>query len=243
MSELTSVVHNCCNREFLASCEDLQFDWAVDDPPYFTGPEKRGFYGQRNSSIGVKRVDYRIEDQCWIPPNREYFDLLRSKSKNQIIWGINYFDHGILSPGRLIWDKVNDKTDYSDCEIALITTIQSVRQFRFMWNGMLQGSSLHNGHVMQGNKKKNQKRIHPTQKPVELYLWQYMKFVIPKSGKNCTIIDPHAGSGSSRIAADMLGLNYVGVEKSPDVYRDQEQRWREYQEAKASQRPQLKLTL
>ena len=144
---------------------DKYFDLAVVDPPYFTGPEKRGFYGRRVSPIGVKRV-YRVSEE-WKIPEKEYFDELIRVSKNQIIWGCNYFKYGFL-PGRIVWDKCNGNSDFSDCEIAACSIHDSVRLFRYMWNGMMQGKSVNEGWIQQGNKKLNEKRIHPTQKPVAL---------------------------------------------------------------------------
>ena len=147
---------------------DKYFDIAVVDPPYFSGPEKRGFYGRRISPIGVQRV-YQKSAQCKIP-YKSYFDELFRVSKNQIVWGCNYFDYH-FPPGRIVWDKCNGNTDFSDCEIAFCSFHDSVRLFRYMWNGMFQGKSIQEGHIQQGNKKKNEKRMHPTQKPVMLYRW------------------------------------------------------------------------
>lgn len=227
------------NREYLNSIPDGSFDWAVDDPPYFSGPERRNFYGQARSQIGVKRVEYVKMDK-WSPPGRDYFDLLRAKTKNQIVWGENYFDHG-MGPGRLVWDKVNQKSDYSDVEIAAISTITSTRIYRFMWNGMLQGEGLWTGERMQGNKKKNEKRIHQTQKPVQLYIWQLMTFCTKAGLPVPTIIDPHTGSGSSRIACDILGLPYVGLEVNPTNFRNQEERWKLYLEEKERRSAQFQI--
>lgn len=121
---------------------DKYFDLAVVDPPYFTGPEKRGFYGRRVSPIGVKRV-YRVSEE-WKIPEKEYFDELIRVSKNQIIWGCNYFKYGFL-PGRIVWDKCNGNSVFSDCEIAACSIHDSVRLFRYMWNGMMQGKSVNEG--------------------------------------------------------------------------------------------------
>lgn len=78
--------------------------------------------------------------------------------------------------------------------------------FSFLWNGMMQGKSLSEPTIQQGNKKLNQKRIHPTQKPIELYLWQFSSFA---SGN---ILETHAGSFSAGLAAKKLGMDIVGCE-------------------------------
>lgn len=123
---------------------DKYFDIAVVDPPYFSGPEKRGFYGRRISPIGVQRVYQKSAE--WTIPDKAYFDELFRVSKNQIVWGCNYFDYH-FPPGRIVWDKCNGNTDFSDCEIAFCSFHDSVRLFRYMWNGMFQGKSIQEGHI------------------------------------------------------------------------------------------------
>lgn len=123
---------------------DKHFDLAIVDPPYFSGPEKRQYYGRKISSIGVKRV-YEQTTQ-WAIPDKDYFDELFRVSKNQIVWGVNYYDYPFGS-GRIIWDKVNGQSSFSDCEIAYCSLHDSARLFRYMWNGMMQGKSIAEGHV------------------------------------------------------------------------------------------------
>ena len=130
---------------------DKYFDLAVVDPPYFSGPEKRKFYGNatgtsKHSKTGdyhtVKRVEYSTSDWSDQIPDYDYLKELVRVSNNQIIWGINYFDFAGYHPGRIVWDKVNLKSSFSDCEIALCTYHESTRYFQYMWNGMMQGKSL-----------------------------------------------------------------------------------------------------
>ena len=90
-----------------------------------------------------------------------------------------------------------------------------------MWNGMMQGKSISEGHIMQGNKKLNEVRIHPTQKPVALYTWIFSRYA--KLGDK--ILDTHLGSGSSRIAAYNAGLDFVGCEKDAFYFKAQEERY------------------
>lgn len=160
-----STVYNMDCMEAMRNMPDKCFDLAVVDPPYFSGPEKRGYYGSRESKIGVHR-DYPISPS-WEVPGEEYFQELIRVSKNYIIWGCNYFNFR-FSPGRIVWDKCNAANSFSDCELAATSAHDSTRLFRFMWNGMMQGKSISEGNIMQGNKQKNEIRIHPTQKPVLL---------------------------------------------------------------------------
>ncbi len=185
---------------------DKYFELATVDPPYFSGPEKRGYYGRTISPIGVQR-HYKKSDN-WRVPGREYFEELARVSQNQIIWGCNYYQYIFPGSGRIIWDKCNGESSFSDAEIAYCSMHDSVRVFRYMWNGMMQGKSISEGWVQEGDKRKNEVRIHPTQKPVALYEWLLTKYA--KAGDK--ILDTHVGSASSLIACHNLGFDYVGFE-------------------------------
>jgi site-specific DNA-methyltransferase (adenine-specific) len=191
---------------------DKYFELAIVDPPYFDGPNKRMYYGQKVNKLNIRRKDYPVIEK-WDVPNEEYFKELFRVSQNQIIWGCNYFDY-IFGPGRIIWDKVNGESSFSDAEIAYCSMHDSVRMFRYMWNGMLQGKSMSEGHIMQGDKTKNEFRIHPTQKPVVLYEWQLIKYMKP----GWKLLDTHVGSASSLIACHKHGFDYVGLEKDKEIY-------------------------
>lgn len=213
-----NIAYNMDCMEAMRQMPDKCFDLAVCDPPYFSGPERRGYYGCRVSKIGVHR-DYPISPQ-WEIPKVGYFRELERVSKHYIVWGCNYFDF-VFAPGRIIWDKCNASSSYSDCEIAATDCHNSVRLFRFMWNGMMQGKSITEGHVQQGDKSKNEKRIHPTQKPIALYTWIFNRYAKPGN----KILDTHLGSGSSRIAAHNAGLDFVGFEIDPGYFKAQEERY------------------
>lgn len=200
--------------EILPHIPDKYFDIAIVDPPYFSGPEKRRYYGSNRSTTNVARVYYQPMSN-WHVPTAEYFDNLFRISKHQIIWGVNYYDYIFPSSGRIVWDKCNGKSTFSDCEIAYCSLHDSVRMFRYMWNGMMQGKSIDEGHIMQGNKKLNEKRIHPTQKPIMLYDWIIQKYV----HDDWKIIDTHVGSASSLIACETHGIEYFGIEIDPEMYK------------------------
>lgn len=133
-----------------------------------------------------------------IAPNKEYFDELFRVSKNQIIWGANYFN---MPPSRcfVVWDKKNISEDFSMamCEYAWCSFNDNAKLFR---------------HVPQGNVNEN--RIHPTQKPVALYEWLLNRYAKP----NDIILDTHVGSASSLIACYNTGHKYVGFELDEYYY-------------------------
>lgn len=217
VKEMMYGYYNIDCMEGMRKFPDNYFGLAIVDPPYFEGPNSRKFYGRKVSPIGVNRVYEEVDS--WDVPDAMYFKELFRVSQNQIIWGCNYFDYK-FGPGRIVWDKCNDSSCYSDCEIAYCSLHDSVRIFRFMWNGMLQGKSIAEGYVQQGNKKLNEKRIHPTQKPIALYEWILQKYA--KQGD--IILDTHVGSASSLIACHRMGLQYVGFEKCRKYYEKSNER-------------------
>lgn len=183
--------------EYMRSLDDKVFDLAIVDPPY--GLPKSSTHGRGKLKDRILNADSIHE---WdIVPNREYFDQLFRVSKNQIIWGGNYFD---LPPTRCVvcWDKMQPWENFSQIELAWTSFDMPASLFRF------------------DNRTKD--KIHPTQKPVELYAWLLRKF----ASEGDKILDTHLGSGSSRIAAYKLGFDFVGCEINQRYYEAQEERFR-----------------
>jgi site-specific DNA-methyltransferase (adenine-specific) len=215
-------IYNRDCMDYMRDQPSKAFDLAICDPPYFNGPQKLGFYGANVSSVGVVRAGYQAIGD-WRPPTEKYFTELRRVSRNQIIWGINYFNMKNLGPGRIIWDKCNGRSTFSDAEIAYCSMHDSVRMFRYMWNGFMQGKGIVNGQTQEGNKKLNEKRIHPTQKPVKLYDWLLLNYAKPGQ----RILDTHGGSMSSAIAAHNFGCDMVLCEKDAHYFEAGCDRFRE----------------
>lgn len=214
-----SQVFNMDCMDYMKALPDRFFDLVIADPPYFSGPERRAFYGKAVSTTAVARKEYPVTDK-WKVPTAEVFDEIKRVSKHYIVWGCNYFDY-VFDHGRIVWDKCNGNSSFSDCEIAATNLFDSVRMFRFMWNGMLQGKSIAEGHIMQGDKSKNEFRIHPTQKPVALYGWIFQNY--SRGGQK--ILDTHLGSGSSRIAAYRMGLDFCGCEIDKGYFEASQKRF------------------
>jgi site-specific DNA-methyltransferase (adenine-specific) len=218
-----TLIHGDC-MDFLRQTPDDAFDLAITDPPYFKDAANKLFRGGNEcKTTGVRRNRYP-ELGHWGIPTAEYFRELQRVSKHQIVWGINYFTEaaaqgGMIAPGRIVWDKVNTKSTFSDCEIALNSKITGIRKFTFMWNGMIQGSTA-DGTKQEGNKRKNEKRIHPTQKPVQLYRWLLEKYAEPGD----SILDTHLGSGSIAIACFERNHPFTGIEKDHTFFKKAAQR-------------------
>ena len=198
--------------EHLKEYPDGYFELAIVDPPY--GGVTKGGYMVNKVSGGVarNRNDYHLALWAQKAPEKEYFDELRRVSKNQIIWGGNYFAH-LLPPSQcwVVWDKERaEGVHYADCELAWTSFNKAARIFRFKWDGMLQGDM-----------KNKEHKIHPTQKPVALYKWLLRNFT---STEYDLILDTHVGSGSSLIACHDLGYEYVGFEIDKVYYENAKKR-------------------
>jgi site-specific DNA-methyltransferase (adenine-specific) len=204
---------------------DGYFDLAIVDPVY--GDVKQGGYMKNIDSTKKLAKPNQYNDAIWKQPktNKEYFDELFRVSKHQIIWGGNYFTEEISKNSTcwIVWDKVNTG-NFADCELAWTSFDTATRIFRFMWNGMMQGKSIEHGEIQQGDKSKNEKRIHPTQKPVLLYFWLLQNYAKPK----WRLLDTHVGSASSLIAFEDKGYEYVGFEKEKVYYDLSTNRLNEY---------------
>lgn len=212
--ELNNLYNMDC-MEGLKFIPDKNFDLAIVDPPYGIGEN-----GSTNHTRGkeAKAKKYKaFYGKDTEAPSVEYFNELIRVSKNQIIWGANHFISRIPydSSCWIVWDKVNGKTDFADCELAWTSFKTAVRLFRYMWQGMNQGKSISEGHIMQGNKSKNEKRIHPAQKPVNLYKWILMNYAKP----GYKILDTHVGSASSLIACHDMKFEFLGFEIDSYYYR------------------------
>jgi site-specific DNA-methyltransferase (adenine-specific) len=176
---------------------DNHFCLSVVDPPYGINASK-GTWGSSNKG---KVTNYGKKDWDKSIPNNEYFKELKRVSKNQIIWGGNFF--GLRASNCwLVWDKLNT-ADFADCELAWTSFNGAIRKFSYRWNGMLQQ-----------NMKNKEIRIHPTQKPVALYDWIFKNYAT----EGMKILDTHLGSQSSRISAYKYKMDFTGYELDKDYF-------------------------
>ena len=192
-----SEVYNEDCIEVMKRYEDNYFDIAIVDPPYGL---------DINSSGTHFKEKYEIKDWDKATPNDEYFAELKRVSKNQIIWGGNYFlDRLGNCKCFIIWDKkIAEDMSFAMCEMA--------------WTSFKNGAKIYNKTATQLN------RIHPTQKPIGLYDWLIDRY----AEKGQIILDTHLGSGSSRISANKAGLSFVGCEIDKDYFNAQEKRYKDF---------------
>lgn len=189
----------------MARFPDNHFDLAIVDPPYgidaantLTGPRRKSGKGAAcKSAFESKNWDLET-------PSKIYFDELFRVSKNQIVWGGNYFAEFLPnSQGWVVWDKNNGTTNFADAELAFTSFDVATRIFKYTWNGMLQQ-----------NMKNKEIRIHPTQKPVELYKWLLDKYAKPGN----KILDTHGGSLSIGIACHDMSYDLTVTELDTEYY-------------------------
>lgn len=206
------IAYNMDCMQFMKSLPDKAFNLAVVDPVY--GDVTKGGYMQgKGGENKAKRIEYHLALWNQEKTGKEYFKELFRVSKNQIIWGGNYFTESISKDSQcwLIWDKCHPEgVNFADCEMAWTSFNSATRIFRYLWNGMIQQ-----------NMESKEKRIHPTQKPVALYDWIFSKYAKPGD----KILDTHLGSGTSRIAAHKANLDFVGCEIDKTYFDKQEERF------------------
>jgi len=214
------------NMDLMKQYKDNYFDLAIVDPPYginFDGETtvkgKRG-----KAKTFSNKQNHLKKDWDNDTPKKEYFDELIRISKNQIIWGGNYFTDKLpVSRGWIYWDKkITNKNNknFSDGELAYTSFDKRLIKFTYDWIGF--------GYL---NNPDKEKKIHPTQKPVQIYKWLLEEY----AEKDSKIIDTHLGSGSSLIASIKHKIKeFVGMELDNDYCDKTLERWEQFTGQKAN---------
>jgi len=231
-----SQVFNMDCLEYMRTVPDKYFELSLVDPPYgidvanlaYTQKQGRIVTDKRNGKIRkntVNKLGYKHGDWDKNVPPAEYFIELFRISKNQIIWGIEYFDLPTIGEGRIKWNKlVPEGMSFKKYEMAYCSIIDDIYEFDLLWAGMQQAKSFLEPTIHQANKQLNEKRIHPCHKPIMMYKHIISKFA--KEGDK--ILDTHLGSGSSRIACYDGGFDFVGFELDKDYFDASVKRFENY---------------
>ena len=208
---------------------DKSIDLVITDPPYGIGVAGQMYFGYKDPEERQRRRDareytrggglwdtkiYPVKEWDNSPPTKEYFEEIMRISKNQIIFGGNFF---VLPPSScwIVWDKDNGGNNFADAELAWTSFKTAIRKIRWRWNGLLQEDMMH-----------KEERVHPTQKPVKLFEWIIKNYA--KEGD--TICDPFFGSGSCLVAAVRMGHPFIGFEKEPSYFEKAQIRIKKAQE-------------
>lgn len=203
--------------EYMATLPDNAYDLAICDPPYGINWTKSIDYYSEERIEKQQGRGYKYhtpKDWDKEPPSKEYFKELSRVSKNQIIFGANYFLDRLPNPNSrcfIYWHKKNDNFTAITDEMAW-TSFQS-KPFLINLHNNTEKGFINTGH------------IHPTQKPIKLYEMIMRKFA--KTGD--TILDTHLGSGSSAIAAHNLGFDFTGIEIDEEYFNAASQRLKQVQ--------------
>jgi site-specific DNA-methyltransferase (adenine-specific) len=196
----TSEVYNMDCMEGMAKYPDKYFELAIVDPPYGIGMDKMRVFND-----GKKWDNER--------PSKEYFIELKRISKNQIVWGGNYFEELWPCKGFIIWDKHQPEgLSFAMIELATCTIDKPAKMY------FTKPAGERGFYTVDG------KRIHPTQKPIKLYKWLLANYTKPGD----KILDTHLGSGSSRIAAYEMGFDFTAFELDKDYFDTQEKRFNDF---------------
>lgn len=195
------------NMALMARYPDNYFDLAIVDPPYGIS------YARGKNGYGVNQNRPTSDNVKWDKetPSLEYFNELFRISKNQIIWGGNYFTDKIpVSKCWIVWNKINNtenKSVFADAELCWTSFKKVVKMFTLRTLGFISDT-------------KDVNRIHPTQKPTELYKWILENYA--KQGDK--ILDTHLGSGSIAIACHDYGFELTACELDTEYYKKAIQR-------------------
>lgn len=196
---ISEVTNEDC-MDMMKRYPDKFFDLAIVDPPYGIGRDG----GRLSTSKHGGRKAYEFKGWDSEIPNEDYFKELFRVSKNQIIWGANYFtQHLPPSMGWIFWDK-GQRICNSDGELAFTSFNQALRVVVINRVALLKEGT-----------------IHPTQKPIVLYNWLLKKY----AKKGDKILDTHLGSGNSRVSAFSLGFDFYATEINKDYFEEQEKRF------------------
>lgn len=199
--ELNKIYNMDC-LEFMRDVPDNYFDLVLTDPPYGINIAKKGSAG--GGSYRGKAKDFGAKEWDNKTPSQEVFNEIIRISKNQIIFGGNYFIEYLKNTSCMIfWDKDNGDNNFADGEIAWASFKTAVRVYKYRWNGMLQQDMMN-----------KEERFHPTQKPAELFKDLIRDYGIKNGYK--TVFDPFMGSGTTAVACKSLGIDFVGCELEAD---------------------------
>jgi len=232
-NEHNSIVFNKPWQETTKDIRNGYFDYVVDDIPYGINVGKMAFLKETKKTIkqknGVRlsptknKKVYTEKDWDSIVPTQEYFDEMRRISKHQIIFGVEYVNWVGLGNGRVKWNKgVAEGMSFKDYEMAYCSSINYTHEIDLLWSGMQQAENLKNPMRQQGNKKLNEKRIHPCHKPILLY----KKIAIDFYLKGKRVYCGHNGSGSDRISFLNYVSEFVANEIDEEYFNLQESRFK-----------------
>ena len=194
------------NMELMARYEDNHFELAIVDPPYGIGFGEFNRTNKNSDGTRVKANKYKQSNWDDKIPNDNYFKELKRVSKNQIVWGGNYFPYLWKTgcKGFIFWYKGNPVPNFADGELAYTSFNKVAKMYNYRYYGNLEGNT------------SATEKYHPTQKPIALYEWLLMNYA--KEGDK--ILDTHLGSGSIALACHNLNFDLTACELDTEYYNE-----------------------
>lgn len=229
-------LRHCHYNELFKVLPDKCIDIAICDIPYGIGVGKMAYLTEKKNTIKQKngnrlnannnKIPYTKKNWDSAVPPQEYFDELKRVSKHQIIFGVEYVKWSGLGNGRIKWDKcVPEALSFKGYEMAYCSMIDYEMTIPLLWSGMNQAKSLSEPTIQQGNKKLNEKRYHPTGKPVILYKKLLQTFAQPRM----KILDTHFGGLSLGIACIDFDCDLIASEIDKEYFDIGTKRVNDYQ--------------
>ena len=202
IEEITNTIINADCMDILKQLPDKCIDLVLTDPPYGID------YGKQIAHTSIKYGWKQYDSPEWDKkrPSKDLFNQLLRVSKNQIIWGGNYFsDYLPNSQCWLVWNKGQRDFSLADGELAFTSFDKALRIFDYARAKQLNSET----------------REHPTQKPLKLFEWCLQKF----SNENDLILDCFSGSGTTAVACHNLKRRFICIEKDYDYWKASVERY------------------
>ena len=204
------------NMELMARYSDNHFELAIVDPPYGIGFGEFNRTNKNSDGTRVKANKYKQSNWDDKIPNDNYFKELKRVSKNQIVWGGNYFPYLWKTgcKGFIFWYKGNPVPNFADGELAYTSFNKVAKMYNYRYYGNLEGNT------------SATEKYHPTQKPIALYEWLLMNYA--KEGDK--ILDTHLGSGSIALACHNLNFDLTACELDTEYFNAAMKRLKQHQQ-------------
>lgn len=217
------------NMELMKRYPDNYFTIGIIDVPYGLDVGNMSFLKEKKTNVkqkngnklnANKNKNYQLKDWDKKPPSNNFWLEFKRITQNQIVFGVDYVKWKDLGKGRIKWNKgVPEKLSFKGFENAYCSFIDYTKEIDYLWSGMMQGKSISEPMTQQGNKKLNEKRLHPTQKPVFLYDLIFL-FCLECGIDISKVIDTNIGLGSICVSSTKFKevKEFVGCDIDADYY-------------------------
>lgn len=220
-------IENCDNMELMKRYPDNYFSIGITDIPYGIDVGNMAFITENKTTVKQKNGtklnpnnNKKLSPSDWDKktPDQRWFDEFKRVTKNQIFFGIEYVNYKGLGSGIIKWNKgVHKDVSFKSYELAYCSFIDYTHEIDYLWSGMMQGKSITEPMVQQGNKKLNEKRLHPTQKPI--LLWDLILLFCKDNNIDVSsILDTNCGLSSLCLSSIKFNSSFTGCDLHKPYY-------------------------